>query len=80
MDKFAPHTFAMSVESVMTQKRLSGSQQKQKANEMEASITLVLNDGVVGEGAMHENFSHFENAGRMTFCTTWDKEKCMEGT
>ena len=37
-------TLAMSVESAMTQKRLSGSQQKQKANEMEASITLVLDN------------------------------------
>ena len=33
------------MESATTQKRLSGSQQKQKAKEMEASITLVLNQG-----------------------------------
>ena len=61
--RFGCFTFAKSVESATTQKRLSGSQQKQKANEMEASITLVLNHG---KEDVRELFS-LRNRGKRAF-------------
>ena len=52
------------MESATTQKRLSGSQQKQKAKEMEASITLVLNHVQAGANSDTRELFSFRFVGK----------------